>query len=702
MNWEKIKEHFGSKSIADLAVIFDVGYLSLQKAAKGERVLSARNRLKILKVLVDNFKSPEAAISWLEDEAEFFDVTPLQEKEEKYFVQTHFSYRRILSRLETPDYYVSRPADEKAVIEILSVKSQYRGVVVTGIGGAGKSTTVKSSVRQAVLKSDFSLYNDDVLWVNCENKVYSEILLSLSDECGVDHQQPVKNVELFVRKKLQEKAILLVLDGVDELEYVRPLLDLLNNKSKLIVSSRNVPSKAFLSELCFAHHKLSSSLSFAEIEILIKNITGISPQEKDRDAIWKLEKATGGLSLAWVILSSLILETQESWANLQNRFHFDMLESGTSSTKHNSVRASLLLSYDALHSKHKTAAILFSLLGLFNFPNIPLPLLRSIYAHLDSDSLEEDLAVLMRYGQVEVHTKGDVRFVAVHALVARYARDFTEEIRIDRLIYRSIRVRERTFGIFTQSKAKREDFDGVFLFTSDVLVTSNSDNPLDDAKVLALVSHESVIAFLPNTTFSEEQTRGLMGDLAEAFSVDNLTIEMFMLYLFNQHSAGIDLLAYNDICSLFSLYRFCENCGFLFLVKKRFEDSISFLRKAISETDFNGVEEKFDVFFTSFPGASQLEKKIPLLKKVYSSVNLSYIAVIHAFQIFVVDYQKNLIFELVDEEYLQDSISEMAVSLQKEIQKVEFEKMNEVFQILHQAGSRKSSSSNYPADKTRS
>ena len=247
MHWKKISQFVGVKKVTELSSMLGIGYDSLQKSIKGGRVLSSQHRLKMLKFLVPKFKSIDAAISWLEDEVDFFGIAPKQEKEEKHFIQVLLSYQQILAKLEVPSYYISRPTDEKTIGRALSAVSQHRGILVTGIGGAGKTTIVKASVRQTLFESDFSLFYDDVLWLDCENKTYGEILLSLADECGVDRQQSTRNVEFFTRKILQSKAVLLVLDGIGDLEFLRPLLDILSHKSKIIVSSRNVPGKAFLS-----------------------------------------------------------------------------------------------------------------------------------------------------------------------------------------------------------------------------------------------------------------------------------------------------------------------------------------------------------------------------------------------------------------------------------------------------------------------
>ncbi len=274
MRWKKIKQFVGVEKITELSVILEIGYDSLQKSIRGGRVLSSQHRVKMLKYLMQKFKSADVMISWLEKEVDFFDIAPQQEREEKNFIRVLFSHQKIFARLETPDYYVSRPADEKVVSRALISNSKYRGVIVTGIGGAGKTTLVKASLRQIFFESSFGLLYDYVLWLDCENKEPNEILLSLANDCGVDPQQPIKNIEFFTRRRLQNKVVLLILDGIDQLEYIRPLIDILGFKSKVVISSRNVPGKVFLSELGLSHHKLSKGLSFSDIETLIKRITG--------------------------------------------------------------------------------------------------------------------------------------------------------------------------------------------------------------------------------------------------------------------------------------------------------------------------------------------------------------------------------------------------------------------------------------------
>ena len=623
MEWKKIKQFVGAKKITELSSILGIGYDSLQKSIKGGRVLSSQHRLKMLRFLTPKFKSADAAISWLEDEINFFGIALQQEKEEKHFIQTIFSYQKILARLETPSYYISRPADEKVVSKILAIGAKYRGVVVTGIGGAGKTTTVKASVRQALFETDFNLRYDDVLWLNCENKGTNQILISLAAEYGVDCQQPIKNIEFFTRKTLQNKAVLLVLDGIDDLEYIRPLLDLVSHKSKVVVSSRSVPGKVFLSELGLSHHKRSKGLSFSNIETLIKEITGTPVTKEDQEAIRKLEKKIDGLPLAWVILCSLVVETKASWGNIQKRFSLEILESGTTSAKHNSVRASFQLSYDALHHRYKSAGVLFSLLGLFDSIEISLPLLQAVYDELENDSFEEDLSVLVRYGLIVVRKRGNVRFLSMHSLVSHYTRGFADEFLVSDLVYRTIRVGGRIFGIFTQNQEEKDKLDDDFLFASDVLFTSPASKPLDAVQVLAFFSRESMIVFLPEITIPKSRRQTLQGSNEQRPNSKDITLNCFALYVSHKGFDAFDVQLYNDVFS-WSAGKVCLRCGSVFRVKKRFEESISFLGLSISESDVSAVKEAFDLFFyEKYPILNRFSKEIAFLKKVHFCIDLS-------------------------------------------------------------------------------
>ena len=182
----------------------------------------------------------------------------------------------------------------------------------------------------------------------------------------------------------------------------------------------------------------------------------------------------------------MVLETQESWDNIQRRFSLEILESGTNSTKHNSVRASFQMSYHTLRQKHESAVLLFSFLGLFPGPENIVQYLEGVYSKLHLETLEEDMAMLTRFGLIDVQKESMFRVLFMHPLIHHYAQEFSRAFITKHFLYRSISVGETVFVNY--KKKHFIDVDTSFKVNDphEMLVAFEKNKPLINSEVLAM------------------------------------------------------------------------------------------------------------------------------------------------------------------------------------------------------------------------
>ena len=424
INWKRIQNRIGARNITAFAKATNINYPTLYNAMTQQgRSLQPKHRKKILETLVAEFKSSTAMISWLDEDELFFSIPPDEAKAEKSFIKNTFRYKELLSKFNVPKHYLRRYDFENQLLDAVIGKeknNEHQGIVITGIGGSGKTTFAKASVRRAIQEHELlETRYDDIYWINCEKQQYDDIIMLLAVECGTNIE---KHIEVFVRKALERKRILLVLDGLEDLEIVRRLIERISlRKSQLLITTRHKPDKFFLESTFLRCFDVPEGFSFQETKNFIKLET---LSKKDTEAFAYLYEKTEGLPLAWTILSAIQTQTNVSWSSLKEGFDrrgLETIEKGSRISKHNSLYVSIFLSVFAVSQKSKTVQALLKALGLFTRNIIPIDLILQVYKIGGIEIfLESDLVVLFDYGLIEIEEYQNKRVVRIHPLTHEF------------------------------------------------------------------------------------------------------------------------------------------------------------------------------------------------------------------------------------------------------------------------------------------
>ena len=425
INWKKILQQLGVKSKKELALSMGMNVEAFYKAL--QRKLPTTLEEKLLEKLSLTFNSLGDMLTWL-DEVTFFSPY-LSDEQKKEIVQPIFERKELLYTLKPPKYYVPRTEEERKLLTTIleGEHSANGGVFVTGMAGIGKTSLLKATLREAVRKHNFKERYDDVFWIDCDEKDVDEIVSLISVKSGVKIYGSIKFTHDHIREKLQNKSILLILDSLIEPEYLRTILSLIDrSKSKVIVSSRSRPDNAFLQEFEFGKFSLRKNFTIEQIQELHQKIIGEPLAEGDLDAVRYLRKETNGLPLPMVILCNLISMRGLSWDEAKEQYahqKIGFLRSGTLLSKHNSVFVSFQLSFATLLKKHIRSAFLLVVFGFFEINKIPVRFLENFYANIFSETLENDLENLVRYGLIDIERLEGKRIIVLHLLTLQYARE---------------------------------------------------------------------------------------------------------------------------------------------------------------------------------------------------------------------------------------------------------------------------------------
>lgn len=259
-----------------------------------------------------------------------------------------------------PDRYINRPELEQALLTRLETQPT---VVLTGLGGAGKSTLAAWAAHQVA-----GSLVEGIIWIDdCRSATGNFDLFDAQRRIAQSCQVELQGSSLAerageLRSLLRDKAYLLVLDdvwGSEALEYIR----VHSRQSRLLVTSRDATvayglgSEAPLTISGFTPREGRALLRPAdEIEELL-------PAELD-----ELLARVGYLPLALAILKALL---QDGFTVAELLAHFrqeqpdlTILDMDQSNTRSKSMTACFDLSYNQLSSAEMQQY--FSQLGQFN------------------------------------------------------------------------------------------------------------------------------------------------------------------------------------------------------------------------------------------------------------------------------------------------------------------------------------------------
>jgi formylglycine-generating enzyme required for sulfatase activity/predicted phosphodiesterase len=262
--------------------------------------------------------------------------------------------------------FIGRIALKEALLKGLTTTGKRMGIFgVYGMGGIGKSQLAVEVVAD-LEQSD--AFGDGILWLRIGYDLFEETLLHVWQRLGGQAlaTPDFKKVALTLKRALQDKRMLVVLDNADQSDRIAPLLDLFARQSILITSrKREIPDVDWL-ELDL----LSAGESRSLLCKLAPALSSNTDAELDTLTIDRL----GRLPLAISLAGHWLARTGHSLAEYIQRFdryRLDALSakgaSGNDARKHD-LRACFDVSWQPLSEINQQVFVLASMFGVQDFP----------------------------------------------------------------------------------------------------------------------------------------------------------------------------------------------------------------------------------------------------------------------------------------------------------------------------------------------
>lgn len=306
-------------------------------------------------------------------------------------------------------YFVGRERLIKQIIAVATAPDSPNRLALIGMGGMGKTSLAIHLAHQ--LRDQFP---DGVLWAD----VSQDDLIGLIDRWAEAYNCDFRTVAdeasraAALRDILKAKKALLILDDVDRVTKVRPLLPD-NFPGKIIITTRSEE---------IAYHLKASPHLLQELELtaglaLLRQVVGEERVQAELAAANELCTLLQNLPLALNIAAQrLALRHQMHLRDMVARLQREKSRLTALDEQDQAVRASFLVSWRALDEKQKGT---FALLGLFEGRSFTVDAVTAIAA-ADPYETEDHLFALNALCLVAQTSEGRYR---QHPLLAEFARE---------------------------------------------------------------------------------------------------------------------------------------------------------------------------------------------------------------------------------------------------------------------------------------
>ncbi len=305
-------------------------------------------------------------------------------------------------------HFVGRIALQQQVIKRLTAPNEPRRVALVGMGGIGKTTVATHISHQ--LRTQFP---DGLLWAQTAISTPLDILQSWAAAFGYDFSglSDVESRSAALRDLLADKAILVVLDNVERVSPVRPLL-VQGKAGALLLTTRDLD----VAHAIHAEPQQVNELSAADSRDFFVQMLGAQRVDAALDACDEIGTVLQHLPLAIEIVAQRLrsrgrMPLQQMVVQLQDQQQ--RLGLGISDL---AVRASFETSWRALDAEQQR---IFTLLALFAGRLFAVEALTHIAA-LDQAAVEEHLYALTALSLVK--EEGEIHYQQ-HPLLADFARE---------------------------------------------------------------------------------------------------------------------------------------------------------------------------------------------------------------------------------------------------------------------------------------
>lgn len=280
---------------------------------------------------------------------------------------------------------------------------------LAGMGGIGKST-VAVEIAHIARKS----FTDGVLWAQAATAEPIAILESWAQAYGYDFSRigDVESMAAAFRGVLAEKSVLIVLDDVDSIARIRPLLPN-GDRNQVLITTRSQDIARSLNAQVWPLLELSPENG----RLLLTSILGEARTGAEPEAAAEICQLLENHPLAVEIIAQrLKSRPRRRLADIVQRLHDERQRLSLLAISDREVRASFAVSWQALDVSHRRV---FALLGLFNGRSFSAEAIAHI-AELDQYTAEDRLFALAALSLIREEAQTRYR---QHPLLADFARE---------------------------------------------------------------------------------------------------------------------------------------------------------------------------------------------------------------------------------------------------------------------------------------
>ncbi|MEZ4614302.1 MAG: tetratricopeptide repeat protein [Caldilineaceae bacterium] len=305
-------------------------------------------------------------------------------------------------------HFVGRDAPLKTLDALLTAPEGSRRVALVGMGGVGK-TTVATHAAHA-LRTAFPA---GVLWAHTAISAPLDILQSWARALGYDYSElrDAESCAASLRSAVADKAILFVLDNVESVQRVHPLL-VGGTKSAVLLTTRSEDDAIALGSHVVALAELDAA---AGVQLLVK-LLGAERVAAEATAAAAISTALHHLPLAVEIVGQLLAarnrrllaQMAQQLQDLQYRLDLQISD--------RDVRTSFLVSWDALDQAQRRV---FAHLALFAGRSFTVDALAAVLEE-KLDRVLDQLDLLVARSLVKAVEDNRYR---QHPLLADFARE---------------------------------------------------------------------------------------------------------------------------------------------------------------------------------------------------------------------------------------------------------------------------------------
>jgi tetratricopeptide (TPR) repeat protein len=458
--WENmLLRHPHAKTYGALERFLNLSHDSLRKASKGTRGLSSKAYHVLMQDLIRYFSTGIEFRQWL-----YSSRWPqeLIDQDRDYYAALYASINQaiMLPALGLPpQHYVSRPAEEERIFEVLTGEfSEARGIYISGNGGVGKTTLIAGTLSHYL--SELNRRYERIIWVDildgdgfesCIHQIVS--VLDLKPK-----SQRIGGVVDELSSCFGQHPAILVCNAEHEVPELRKLVGLVGVQGRILITSRTRLPRVQARNYRLVQLEISA-LDDAQGEKLLENLLERTIREDEKQAVARVLQQTDGLPLALVLVASLASSPHISMESLANRLESHALNtlaiSGVPPLSETSVRISLEITIDYLREHHPQAVTAFVTLGVFTRPHSSIQIFRQVLPASLSEQDQDSMVSLLNFHHLI--TLDELDGVAVwqtHTLLHELAKEYLLD---DPML--SERLRQRWTQATSESLAQlRENF----------------------------------------------------------------------------------------------------------------------------------------------------------------------------------------------------------------------------------------------------